>query len=221
MNKRKIISISSAVAIALVAGITYLTHQMNKRKIISISSAVAIALVAGITYWGFAYYNEGVDRQGPEPAVQSPSTTEIQSIDRNDNPIVISIKNITVEPIDSSHSNLQITFDAYNPNQGTIILESIQYKVLVNNSEVASGEIGERLEGFLESQGNVFPVIGSGNVTLKDTDLLARNSENSDLWNRLSTNQIDSYQVNGTYSFSQTSTLQASGGDRPFTLNFP
>ena len=220
MNKRKIISISSAVAIALVAGITYLTHQMNKRKIISIS-LVAIALVAGITYWGFTYYSEGVDRQDPEPAVQSPSTTEIQSIDRNDNPIVISIKNITVEPIDSSHSNLQITFDAYNPNQGTIILESIQYKVLVNNSEVASGEIGERLEGFLASQGNVFPVIGSGNVTLKDTDLLARNSENSDLWNRLSTNQMDSYQVNGTYSFSQTSTLQASGGDRPFTLNFP
>ncbi|MGH9985842.1 MAG: hypothetical protein ACRD8W_18010 [Nitrososphaeraceae archaeon] len=194
---------------------------MTKRKTIYISSAVAIAVVAGITYWGFAYYNEGVNRQEPGQAVQSPASTEIQSMGRNDNPIIISIKNITVEPTDSSHSNLQIAFDAHNPNRGTIILESIQYKVLVNNSEVASGEIGERLEGFLESQDNVFPVIGSGNVTLKDTDLLARNSENSDLWNRLSTNQMDSYQVNGTYSFSQTSTLQASGGDRPFTLNFP
>ncbi|MGC1133937.1 MAG: hypothetical protein WA941_14020 [Nitrososphaeraceae archaeon] len=193
---------------------------MTKRKTIYISSAVAIAVVVG-TYWGFAYYNEGADRQDPGPAVQSSASSEIQSEDRNDNPIVISIKNITVEPTDSSHSNLQIAFDAYNPNRGTIILESIQYKVLINNSEVASGEIGERLEGFLESQDNVFPVIGSGNVTLKDTDLLARNSENSDLWNRLSMNQIDSYQVNGTYSFSQTSTLQASGGDRPFTLNFP
>jgi hypothetical protein len=194
---------------------------MTKRKTIYISSAVAIAVVVGITYWGFAYYNEGVDRQDPGPAVQSSASSEIQSEDRNDNPIVISIKNITVEPTDSSHSNLQIAFDAYNPNRGTIILESIQYKVLINNSEVASGEIGERLEGFLESQDNVFPVIGSGNVTLKDTDLLARNSENSDLWNRLSMNQIDSYQVNGTYSFSQTSTLQASGGDRSFTLKFP
>jgi len=194
---------------------------MTKRKTIYISSAVAIAVVVGITYWGFAYYNEGADRQDPGPAVQSSASSEIQSEDRNDNPIVISIKNITVEPTDSSHSNLQIAFDAYNPNRGTIILESIQYKVLINNSEVASGEIGERLEGFLESQDNVFPVIGSGNVTLKDTDLLVRNSENSDLWNRLSMNQIDSYQVNGTYSFSQTSTLQASGGDRPFALNFP
>jgi len=194
---------------------------MTKRKTIYISLAVAIAVVVGITYWGFAYYNEGADRQDPGPAVQSSASSEIQSEDRNDNPIVISIKNITVEPTDSSHSNLQIAFDAYNPNRGTIILESIQYKVLINNSEVASGEIGERLEGFLESQDNVFPVIGSGNVTLKDTDLLVRNSENSDLWNRLSMNQIDSYQVNGTYSFSQTSTLQASGGDRPFALNFP
>jgi hypothetical protein len=194
---------------------------MTKRKTIYISLVVAIAVVAGISYWGFAYYNEGVNRQEPGQAVQSPASTEIQSMGRNDNPIIISIKNITVEPTDSSHSNLQIAFDAHNPNRGTIILESIQYKVLVNNSEVASGEIGERLEGFLESQDNVFPVIGSGNVTLKDTDLLARNSENSDIWNRLSMNQIDSYQVNGTYSFSQTSTLQASGGDRPFALNFP
>ena len=194
---------------------------MNKRKIIYISSVVAIAVVAGVTYWGFTSINETDERQPPAPAVQSPSNTEIQSGDLNDNPIIISIKNITVEPVDSSHSNLQITFNAHNPTKGTIILESIQYKVLVNRSEIASGEIGERLEGFLTSQNNVFPVIASGDVTLKDTDLLARNSENSDLWNQLSMNQIKSYQVNGTYSFSQTSTLQASGGDRSFTIGFP
>jgi LEA14-like dessication related protein len=194
---------------------------MNKRKIIYISSAVAIAVVAGVTYWGFASNNENVERQAPTPTAQNPSNPEIQSTGTTDNPIVISMKNVTVEPVDSSHSNLQITFDAHNPNRGTIILESIQYKVLVNNTEIASGEIGERLEGFLESQDNVFPVIASGNVTLKDTDLLARNSENSGIWDRLSMNQIESYQVNGTYSFSQTSTLQASGGDRPFTLSFP
>lgn len=194
---------------------------MNKRKIIYISSAIAIAIVVGFTYWGFASNNDNAGRQTPAPTLQSPSNPETQPTDRPDNPIVISIKNVTVEPIDSSHSNLQITFDAHNPNRGTIILESIQYKVIVNNNEIASGEIGERLEGFLESQDNVFPVIASGNVTLKDTDLLTRNSENSDIWNQLSANQMESYQVNGTYSFSQTSTLQASGGDRPFTLSFP
>lgn len=194
---------------------------MNRRKIIYISSAIAIAIVVGFTYWGFASNNDNAERQAPAPSSQSASNAETQSTDRTDNPIVISIKNVTVEPIDSSHSNLQVTFDAHNPNRGTIILESIQYKVIVNNNEIASGEIGERLEGFLESQDNVFPVISSGNVTLKDTDLLTRNSENSDIWNRLSTNQMESYQVNGTYSFSQTSTLQASGGDRPFTLSFP
>lgn len=194
---------------------------MNRRKIIYISSAIAIAIVVGFTYWGLASNNDNAERQAPAPSSQSASNAETQSTDRTDNPIVISVKNVTVEPIDSSHSNLQVTFDAHNPNRGTIILESIQYKVIVNNNEIASGEIGERLEGFLESQDNVFPVISSGNVTLKDTDLLTRNSENSDIWNRLSTNQMESYQVNGTYSFSQTSTLQASGGDRPFTLSFP
>ena len=221
MDKRKIISISSAVAIAVVAWIRGWIHHMDKRKIIYISSAVTITVVAGVTYWGVASNNENAERQAPAPTRESPSNAEIQSTDQTDNPIIISIKNITVEPLDSSNLNLQITFDAHNPNRGTIILESIQYKVLANNSEIASGEIGERLEGFLESQDNVFPVISSGNVTLKDTDPIARNSENSDIWNQLSMNQIQSYQVNGTYSFSQTSTLQASGGDRPFTLNFP
>jgi hypothetical protein len=193
---------------------------MNKRKAIYISSAVVVAVAAGLTYWVIASSNQNVERQAPAPTAQTPANTE-SSTDRADNPIVISIKNITVVPIDSSHSNLQITFGAHNPNSGTIILESIQYKVLVNNSEIASGEIGERLEGFLESQENVFPVIASGSVTLKDTDLLAQNSKNSDIWDQLNSNQIESYQVNGTYSFSQTSTLQASGGDRPFSLRFP
>ena len=191
---------------------------MNKRKAIYILSAAAIAIAAGLAYWVIAAST--VEPQAPAPTAQTPANTE-NLANRADNPIVISIENITVMPIDNSHSNLQITFDAHNPNSGTIILESIQYKILVNNSEIASGEIGERLEGFLVSQENVFPIIASGSVTLKDTDLLTRNSRNSDIWNQLNSNLVESYQVNGTYSFSQTSTLQASGGDRPFTLRFP
>jgi hypothetical protein len=194
---------------------------MNKRKAIYISAAVVIAVAAGMTYWGFFSDNARVEQQAPEPSTQSIATPETEPNNRDDNPIVLSIKDIMVEPIDNSQSSLQIVFDAYNPNQGTIILESIQYKILADNIEVASGEIGERLEGFLASQGHVFPVISSGNVTLKDTELLTRNRENSDLWDQLNENGIDSYQVNGTYSFSQTSTLQASGGDRPFSLMFP
>lgn len=194
---------------------------MNKRKAIYISAAVVIAVAAGMTYWGFFSDNARVEQQAPEPSTQSIATPETEPNNRDDNPIVLSIKDIMVEPIDNSQSSLQIVFDAYNPNQGTIILESIQYKILADNIEVASGEIGERLEGFLASQGHVFPVISSGNVTLKDTDLLTRNRENSDLWDQLNENGIDSYQVNGTYSFSQTSTLQASGGDRSFSLMFP
>src|ERR671911_611127 len=108
MDKRKIIYIPSAVAIAVVAWIRAWIHHMDKRKIIYISSAVAIAVVAGVTYWGVTSNNENAERQAPAPTRESPSNAEIQS-----------------------------------------------------------------------------------------------------------------YQVNGTYSVSQTSTLQASGGDRPFTLNFP
>jgi len=194
--------------------------QLNKKMIIYLSSAVVVAIAAGIIF------TSGSDQQVQEPvtpdtAQQVPSNTDIEPTSTEDEPIILSVENITVEPIDDTESRLQVIFDAYNPNIGTIILESIQYKVLVNNSEVASGEIGERLEGFLASQGNVFPVISSGTVTLTDTDLLTRNSGNAELWEELNSNEIDSYQVDGSYSFSQTSTLQASGGDRSFSLMFP
>jgi hypothetical protein len=194
--------------------------QLNKKMIIYLSSAVVVAIAAGIIF------TSGSDQQVPEPVTpdtdqQVSSNPDIEPTSTEDNPIILSVENITVEPIDSTQSRLQVIFDAYNPNIGTIILESIQYKVLVNNSEVASGEIGERLEGFLASQGNVFPVISSGTVTLTDTDLLTRNSGNAELWEELNSNEIESYQVDGSYSFSQTSTLQASGGDRSFSLIFP
>lgn len=194
--------------------------QLNKKMIIYLSSAVVVAIAAGIIF------TSGSDQQVPEPVTpdtdqQVSSNPDIEPTSTEDDPIILSVENITVEPIDSTQSRLQVIFDAYNPNIGTIILESIQYKVLVNNSEVASGEIGERLEGFLASQGNVFPVISSGTVTLTDTDLLTRNSGNAELWEELNSNEIESYQVDGSYSFSQTSTLQASGGDRSFSLIFP
>lgn len=194
--------------------------QLDKKMIIYLSSAVVVAIAAGIIF------TSGSDQQVPEPVTpdtdqQVSSNPDIEPTSTEDDPIILSVENITVEPIDSTQSRLQVIFDAYNPNIGTIILESIQYKVLVNNSEVASGEIGERLEGFLASQGNVFPVISSGTVTLTDTDLLTRHSGNAELWEELNSNEIESYQVDGSYSFSQTSTLQASGGDRSFSLMFP
>jgi hypothetical protein len=195
---------------------------MNKnRKVAYVSSVAIIALSAGLMYWEFASDNLKVEPQELGPFTQALATPESEPNNQADNPIVISVKNITVEPIDSSQAQIHIAFNAYNPNRGTIILESIQYKVLIGSIEVASGEIGERLEGFLASQGNVFPVISSGNVTLKDTDLIRRNRVNQDLWDQMNENTVDSYQVNGTYSFSQTTTLQASGGDRTFSLVYP
>jgi hypothetical protein len=195
--------------------------MIKNRKVAYISSALVIALSAGLMYWEFASDNLQVGLQDLGAFTQALATSESEPNNRDENPIIIAVKNITVEPIDSSQSKVHIVFDAYNPNRGTIILESIQYKILIGSIEVASGEIGERLEGFLASQGNVFPVISSGNVTLKDASLIRQNRVNSDLWDKMNKNTVDSYRVNGTYSFSQTTTLQASGGDRTFSLVYP
>jgi hypothetical protein len=134
--------------------------------------------------------------------------------------IKLSIKNISGKQIDNKNANIQVVFDAYNPNRGTVILEAISYNVFVNNIRLISSDIGAKLEGFVASQEGVFPVIGNGTVILKDTQILHRNNLIADSWIKI-VNGKANYVVNGTYSYKQTSSIQATGEDRDFRLTYP
>ena len=77
--------------------------------------------------------------------------------------IKLSIKNISGKAIvGNKTANIQVVFNAYNPNSGTVILGAISYNVFVNNIRLISNDIGAKLEGFVASQEGVFPVIGNG-----------------------------------------------------------
>lgn len=135
-------------------------------------------------------------------------------------PIKLSIKNISGKQIGNKTANIQVVFDAYNPNRGTVILEAISYNVFVNNIRLISGDIGAKLEGFVASQEGVFPVIGNSTVTLKDTQILHRNNLIADSWGKVVDGKAN-YVVNGTYSYKQTSSIQATVEDRAFRLTYP
>jgi hypothetical protein len=139
---------------------------------------------------------------------------------KNIQPIKLSIKNIAAKQLGNKTANIQVVFDAYNPNNGTIILEAVSYNLFVNGIHLTSGDIGAKLQGFVASQEGVYPVIGNGTVTLRDTQPLNRNSLIANSWDKV-VNGKASYLINGTYSYRQTSTLQATAEDKDFKLTFP
>jgi hypothetical protein len=100
------------------------------------------------------------------------------------------------------------------------MLEAIQYKVLIDRKRIASGEIGGKLGGFVDSQAQIFPVISNGTIVLKDAKLVQRNMLDYNSWNKITGNKAI-YEIIGTYSYRQTSGLQASEADRDFRLKYP
>jgi hypothetical protein len=135
-------------------------------------------------------------------------------------PLTLSIKSITPNQINNHLASIHISFNATNPNTGTAILEAIQYNIMVDDKRVASGTIGERLEGFLASSAGVYPVIGEGSVILKDNQLFQKNNSTTITWNKVVEGKAN-YVVTGTMSYRQISSLQGSSTDRDFRLAFP
>jgi hypothetical protein len=184
---------------------------MKRKAIYSLAIGIAIAAVVILII----------------PRVTSPSSPssikEEQPIDSPDNNdfggINISIENITAERNRENETNFQVQFGAFNPNKSTVILEAITYNVFANNTRIVSGDIGEKLEGFVASQESVFPIIANGTITLKDSHNLPREELAAKNLEEILNGQPQ-YTVNGTYSYKQTSSIQAIGADRDFELTF-
>lgn len=132
----------------------------------------------------------------------------------------LSIKNITTNIVDDKTGNLSIIFDVYNPNKITIMLESISYNVYSNSTRIVSGDIGQRPEGFIDSQDSIFPVIGNGTLILKDKKII-QTSKDLNLSQIANNVNASKYLVNGSYFFKQTGSFQSTGGEQQFSINYP
>jgi LEA14-like dessication related protein len=140
-------------------------------------------------------------------------------------PIKLSVKDISVKSTNNTAAEIQIAFSANNPTKGTVIIEEIQYNVLVDGIRIVSGNIGQRLEGFLTSSATIFPIVSGSEVILKDKQIAHRNSANEAVWNKLiegkDNNAKIKYLITGTISYKQGSVLEKTGAENDFKLTFP
>ena len=186
-----------------------ITKKINKYKIGSINkkiiySAIGIIAVAVIIM---------IVSQGSNFKFNQEAVTEAKDLE-------ILLKNVSITNIDNNNIKVNTIFDVYNPNQGTLILENIHYNVNLENTRIASGDIGQIPEGFVSSSAGIYPIIGNGTVTLKDEKIIQKDNRIENVWNKI-TDETSSFQVNGNFAYRQTSSFQAEAGEIDFDLVYP
>jgi hypothetical protein len=187
-----------------------------------IATGILVAVIAIVIYFAVSSSNfltNDVSRLSLTNMNFTQGSIFNQDAIRDSMPPELSIKDITANIVDSNKGNLSIIFNVFNPNKGTIMLESISYNVYSNSTRIVSGDIGNRPEGFVDTQDSIFPVIGNGTLILKDKRII-ENNNNLNLSQISENNKISEFLVNGSYFFKQTSSFQSTGGEQTFNINY-
>ena len=143
----------------------------------------------------------------------------------------LSLDSVKVLPI-NDELRLEVAFDAYNPNKGTAILETITYNVYLDNLRLSSGDVGSRTEGFIDSLESVYTIIGNQTIVLRDREPLTEEAltlfnPQGKLIDVSSTNSSSEasnareFDVNGTYFYTLSRGSDALVGEHPFSFKYP
>jgi hypothetical protein len=191
------------------------------KKIVATGAIVAVMAVFG--YFAVSssnFISKDISRLGLQGMSFIEASIFNQDALKDPVPPELSIKDITAKIVDGNTGNFSIIFNVFNPNSGTIMLESISYNVYSNSTRIISGDIGKRPEGFVDSQDSIFPLIGNGTLILKDKRII-ENNNNLNLSQISGTNdELSEFLVNGSYFFKQTGSFQSTGGEQLFNINY-
>lgn len=187
-----------------------------------IVSAIILAVISIIIYSTFlnsTFLTDNISKLGMLNMKFTEASIFNQDALKDAIPPELSIKDIRAEIMDDNTGNFSIIFNVFNPNNGTVIFESISYNVYSNSTRIVSGDIGNRPEGFVDSQDSIFPVIGNGTLILKDKKIIDT-SNNLNLSQISRNNELSEFLVNGSYFFKQTGSFQSTGGEQSFSINY-
>ena len=192
---------------------------MGKRIIVSAIILAVISIIIYSTFLNSTFLTGNISKLGMLNMNFIEASIFNQDAIKDAIPPELSIKDIRAEIIDDNTGNFSIIFNVFNPNKGTVILESISYNVYSKFTRIVSGDIGSRPEGFVDSQDSIFPVIGNGTLILKDKKII-ETSNNLNLSQISRNNQLSEFLINGSYFFKQIGSFQSTGGEQIFSINY-
>lgn len=109
-------------------------NSLNMLKFVIIGGGIGMIAIISILFFA-------IDRPEPEEIV-------LKDIEFNVKDFIIS-KNENI-------TEVSVTFSFMNPNTRTLILETLNYELYVDDKRVAFGSIGEKLEGLFSSSGKTY-----------------------------------------------------------------
>ncbi|HEX5574201.1 MAG TPA: hypothetical protein VFX26_06690 [Nitrososphaeraceae archaeon] len=192
---------------------------MGKKIIVSATILAVISIIIYSTFLNSTFLTDNISKLGLLNMKFTEASIFNQDALKEAIPPELSIKDLRAEIMDDNTGNFSIIFNVYNPNNGTVIFESISYNVYSNSTRIVSGDIGNRPEGFVDSQDSIFPVIGNGTLILKDKKII-ETGNNLNLSQILRNNELSGFLVNGSYFFKQTGSFQSTGGEQSFSINY-
>jgi archaellum component FlaG (FlaF/FlaG flagellin family) len=187
---------------------------LNTKAIYAAGGGIAVAAVVIFFVLGA---NPSPSSPGVSPSTNNNSTATTRSV----LPPLVNVKDISVTKVDNTHANVQVTFTVKNTNNSTLVLETIHYNVNVDGLHMTIGDVGESAQGFLDSQGNLFPIVSGSTLTAKDTQVVERTGAIASAWDKMVAGTAH-YSIDGTYSYRVTgATMQTTAEDKDFKLTFP
>ncbi|WP_415309846.1 hypothetical protein [Candidatus Nitrosocosmicus sp. FF01] len=222
------------------------------------NTRIVYAVGIGIIIIGIVFYflfNSGFIAQNPnsnDPTASSLNSSQGNLVGSNQNQaefeangqllsqqpnyqnLSLSINSVKVIPV-NDELRLEVAFNAYNPNKGTAILETISYNVYLDDLRLSSGDVGSRTEGFVDSLESVFTIIGNQTIVLRDKEPLTEEAQTlfdpqGNLIEASSSNGSDSgtvakinevFDVNGTYFYTLNRGSDAQVGEHSFSFQYP
>jgi len=159
----------------------------------------------------------------------SAETTELTPQQLNNQNLSLSVNSVNIVPV-NNESRMEVVFNAYNPNKGAAILETVTYNVYLDNLRVSSGDIGSRTEGFVDSLESVYTIIGNQTIVLRDREPLTEDATSlfdsqGKLVGAMADNSNSStsqaYDVNGTYFYTLNRGSEAQVREHEFNFQYP
>ena len=129
-------------------------------------------------------------------------------------PVVVTINKTSVSSFTNKESIIDTKFNVLNPNNVTVILEAITYDLYENGVLVGHGQIGERLEGALQSS-NYYTLVERYTNQLDGKVILENTGNNPELWSALQKNNTK-WRIVGQ-AFYNTNTVLSG---QPGSVNF-
>ena len=151
---------------------------MEKKIAVYAAVIVIIILVAIIAVLPGSGMIKNLIPQGPNVP------TSITAISTQIKPITIQYNGTSIISVSNNGASLQSNFYITNPNNTTIILESINYDVYANGILIGHGSLGERYEGNWQSS-NYFPLVEGTSSNISSPSTIQNTGNNPDLWSEL------------------------------------